>query len=93
MVLIGLKQPIHPWTRRFTSQDVRSVLQFVAITGVILPLVPNKSYGPFDALNPWSTWLMVVLISGLGSPALRRWIFIVLGVSAVVGGATLLFVE
>ncbi len=66
MILIGLKQPIHQWTRRFTSQDVRSVLQFVAITGVILPLVPNRSFGPFGALNPWSTWLMVVLISGLG---------------------------
>lgn len=66
MILIGLKQPIHQWTRSFTSQDVRSVLQFVAITGVILPLVPNRSYGPFNALNPWSTWLMVVLISGLG---------------------------
>lgn len=66
MILIGLKQPIHQWTRRFTAQDVRSVLQFVAITGVILPLVPNRSFGPFGALNPWSTWLMVVLISGLG---------------------------
>lgn len=66
MLLVGLKQPIHQWTRRFTAQDVRSVLQFVAITGVILPLVPNRDYGPFGAFNPWSTWLMVVLISGLG---------------------------
>ncbi len=66
MILIGLKQPIHQWTRRFTSGDVRTVLQFVAITGVILPLVPNRAYGPFNALNPWATWLMVVLISGLG---------------------------
>lgn len=66
MILIGLKQPIHQWTRRFTAQDVRSVLQFAAITGVILPLVPNRAFGPFDAFNPWSTWMMVILISGLG---------------------------
>ncbi|MBL9139428.1 MAG: MgtC/SapB family protein [Verrucomicrobiales bacterium] len=66
MLLLGLKQPIHQWTRSFTAQDVRSTLQFAAITGVILPLVPNRDLGPFNAFNPWSLWLMVVLISGLG---------------------------
>jgi uncharacterized membrane protein (DUF4010 family) len=65
-VMIGLKQPIHAWTRTFTMEDIRATLQFVAITGVMLPLVPNRDYGPFAAFNPYATWLMVVLISGLG---------------------------
>ena len=65
-VLIGLKQPIHAWTRTFSVDDIRATLQFIAITGVVLPLVPNRNYGPFDAFNPNATWLMVVLISGLG---------------------------
>lgn len=66
MVVLGLKQPIHEWTRRFTAGDVRAALQFVAITGVVLPLVPNRAIGPFAGFNPYSTWLMVVLISGIG---------------------------
>lgn len=66
MVMLGSKQPLHAWTRAFTRHDVRATLQFVAITGVILPLVPNRDMGPFDAFNPFSTWMMVVLISGLG---------------------------
>ena len=66
MVLLGLKQPIHAWTRAFTPADIRGTLEFVAITGVVLPLVPNRDMGPFEAFNPYSTWLMVVLISGLG---------------------------
>jgi uncharacterized membrane protein (DUF4010 family) len=66
MVLLGSKQPLHAWTRSFTQDDVRGTLQFAAITGVILPLVPNRDMGPFAAFNPFSTWLMVVLISGLG---------------------------
>lgn len=66
MVLLGLKQPIHKWTRAFTADDLRATLQFAAITGVVLPLVPNRTFGPYDAFNPYSTWLMVVLISGLG---------------------------
>ncbi len=65
-VVIGLKQTIHAWTRTISGADIRAMLQFVAITGVILPLVPNQNYGPFGAFNPYSTWLMVVLISGLG---------------------------
>lgn len=66
MVLLGIKQPIHKWTREISLRDIRATLQFVAISGVILPLVPNRDMGPFGAFNPFSTWLMVVLISGLG---------------------------
>jgi uncharacterized membrane protein (DUF4010 family) len=65
-VLLGLKSRIHAWTRAFTTADIHATLQFIAITGVILPLVPDRNLGPFEAFNPFSTWLMVVLISGLG---------------------------
>jgi uncharacterized membrane protein (DUF4010 family) len=66
MVIVGLKQRIHSWTRAITEADIRATLQFAAISGVILQLVPNRDMGPFRAFNPFSTWLMVVLISGLG---------------------------
>ncbi|MFM1747759.1 MAG: hypothetical protein RLZZ188_1425 [Verrucomicrobiota bacterium] len=66
MVVLGSKKPIHSWARELTTADIRGTLQFVAITGVILPLVPNQPLGPLDAFNPYSTWLMVVIISGLG---------------------------
>ena len=66
MVMLGIKQPLHTWTGRFTAADIRATLQFVAITGVILPLVPDRAMGPYEALNPYSIWMMVVLISGIG---------------------------
>ena len=66
VVLLGVKSPLHAWTRRFTDADIRATLQFVAITGVILPLVPNEDIGPYNAINPFNVWMMVVLISGLG---------------------------
>ncbi len=66
MVMLGAKKPIHAWTRNFTPEDIRAALQFAAITGVILPLVPDRAMGPFNGFNPYSTWLMVVLISGVG---------------------------
>jgi uncharacterized membrane protein (DUF4010 family) len=66
VMLLGMKNTIHAWTRAFTPTDIRATLQFVAITGVILPLVPNETFGPYGAFNPYATWMMVVLISGLG---------------------------
>jgi uncharacterized membrane protein (DUF4010 family) len=66
VVVLGLKRPIHAWTRNFTEVDIRVTLQFIAVTGVILPLVPDQAFGPFGAFNPRSTWRMVVLISGIG---------------------------
>lgn len=66
MVILGSKKPIHSWARELTTADIRGTLQFVAITGVILPLVPDRPLGPLGAFNPYSTWLMVVIISGLG---------------------------
>lgn len=74
-IVLGVKRPVHAWTRAFTGADMRVALQFLAVTGVILPIVPDKAYGPYAAFNPYSTWLMVVLISGIGFAAyvVMRW--------------------
>lgn len=63
--LLYFKDELHDATRRLTRQDIVSVLQFVLITFVILPLLPDRGYGPYERLNPYEIWLMVVLTSGL----------------------------
>jgi len=50
---------------RLTKADVKSVMQFAAIALVVLPVLPNRTYGPYDVLNPFEIWLMVVLIVGI----------------------------
>ena len=42
-------------------------MQFVLISLVILPVLPNQYYGPgqFNVFNPRKIWLMVVLIVGI----------------------------
>jgi uncharacterized membrane protein (DUF4010 family) len=75
-IVVGVKRPVHDWTRAFTREDIAAALQFLAVTGVILPLVPNQDFGPYGAFNPYSTWLMVVLISGVGFAGyvVMRWL-------------------
>ena len=64
VILLAMKPYVHRVTRRFSKEDVRMALQFMAITGVILPLVPDAPMGPYGVLNPHSIWMMVVLVSG-----------------------------
>lgn len=65
-ILVASKPFIHRWAENLTNEDILSLLQFLAVTGLILPLVPDRGFGPLDAFNPYNIWLMVVLISGLG---------------------------
>ncbi len=76
MILIGSKSYIHRWTERLTREDIFLFLQFVAVSALILPVLPNEGYGPLGALNPFKIWLVVVLISGMGfvGYAMVRWV-------------------
>jgi uncharacterized membrane protein (DUF4010 family) len=64
-VLLQWKQPLHRLVGRFSEADIRAIFQLVLIALVILPVLPNKSYGPYGVLNPFEIWLMVVLIVGI----------------------------
>lgn len=64
-VLLHLKPSLHKFTASLSDTDVRAIMQFAAISLVILPLVPNRAMGPFGALNPYNLWLMVVLVTGI----------------------------
>jgi len=53
---------------RMSQEDVVAAVKFAVITAIILPLLPDRPFGPTEALqvlNPFKIWLMVVLISGL----------------------------
>jgi len=65
-MLLYFKPELRGWSQHMTRRDLLSVLQFAVLSLIILPLVPNRNYGPFGALNPYQIWWMVVLIAGVG---------------------------
>jgi uncharacterized membrane protein (DUF4010 family) len=65
-VFLSLKETLHEWAHRIEREDIFAALKFAIITFIILPILPNKVYGPFNAFNPHEIWLIVVLISGIG---------------------------
>jgi uncharacterized membrane protein (DUF4010 family) len=66
-VLLSLKVETHRLAQRIDREDVYATLKFAVITVIVLPLLPRTGYGPapFDVLEPYNVWLMVVLISGI----------------------------
>ncbi len=68
-VLLWAKPQLHDFAGRLGEQDFRAIMQFVLISGVILPILPNRAFGPFSVLNPQQIWWMVVLVVGIGLAA------------------------
>lgn len=65
-LLLHYKDPMHAFVGKMSEGDVHAIMRFVLISLVILPVLPNETYGPYDVLNPFKIWLMVVLIVGIG---------------------------
>jgi uncharacterized membrane protein (DUF4010 family) len=64
-ILLSLKPRIIGLARAISAREIGAALRFLAISVIVLPIVPDQGYGPYEALNPRHIWWMVVLISGL----------------------------
>jgi uncharacterized membrane protein (DUF4010 family) len=67
VVLLSVKLELQQFAHRLTKDDIVAALKFAVITIIILPVLPDRTYGPapIDVVNPYRTWLMVVLISAM----------------------------
>jgi uncharacterized membrane protein (DUF4010 family) len=61
--LLGFKEELHRSLARLDRQELLATLQLLLIAVVVLPLLPNRNLGPWDALNPRSIGLLVLLIA------------------------------
>ena len=63
--LLGFKPLLHGWLKKLEQEELNATLKLLLISVVILPILPDQGYGPWDAFNPYHIWLMVVLIAGI----------------------------
>lgn len=90
MSLLALRQPIHEFAATLSQEDMLATVRFALVTVVALPLLPDRAYGPFDALNPFRIGIVIVLIAGIGfvGYVAVRWLGARrgIGVTALAGG-------
>ncbi len=64
-LFLSLKIQLHSFVGKINAEDIYATLKLAIITLIILPILPNKTYGPFNVLNPIHIWYMVIFVSGL----------------------------
>lgn len=65
MTLLSMKPVLHRWLRGIQQPDLLAAIKLLLISVVVLPALPDRDMGPWDALNPRQIWLLVVLIASI----------------------------
>jgi len=73
LVLLHSKDSLHGLAQRIGERDFQAIARFVLLSLVILPVLPNRTFGPYGVLNPFEIWLMVVLIVGINLLGYLAW--------------------
>ncbi len=63
--ILNFKPNLKKFLNKVDRQDIWAGVEFAIVWVVIMPILPNRTYGPFDVLNPREIWLMVVLVAGI----------------------------
>jgi uncharacterized membrane protein (DUF4010 family) len=64
-VLLALREPLHRWIDSLSWQEIRAVLILLAMSFLLLPLLPNRSIDPWNAINPYQIWLLAIMIGAI----------------------------
>ncbi|PZO53177.1 MAG: hypothetical protein DCF16_07870 [Alphaproteobacteria bacterium] len=62
--LLAFKEALHGWLDSVTWKELRSALLILAATAIALPLLPDRTIDPWDAINPRELWLLTILVAG-----------------------------
>jgi uncharacterized membrane protein (DUF4010 family) len=62
--LLELKTALENLTKRVPGEEILTFTKFLLLTAVILPVLPNQEFGPFQ-INPFKAWLVVVAVSAV----------------------------
>lgn len=65
MVLLGLKPELHRWLTRLDHAEILAAFELLVITVIVLPLLPDRAMGPWNALNPFRLWVLIALVSAI----------------------------
>lgn len=67
-VLLASRERLHAFVRATLSEEeLHDALLFAAAALVVLPLVPDRAVGPFEAFNPFTVWRLVVIVMAVSA--------------------------
>jgi uncharacterized membrane protein (DUF4010 family) len=64
-MILGFRIELHSLVAHIEREELTATFRLLLITVVVLPILPNRAIGPWQAFNPYQIWWMVVLIASL----------------------------
>lgn len=64
-MLLALREPLHRWVASLSWSEIRSGLTLLAMTFLMLPILPNRTIDPWNVVNPYEIWLLTILIAAV----------------------------
>lgn len=90
VIFAEMKQSLTTLSEKLNREEFITLGKFLAIAGIILPLLPNVPVFSYISVTPYKLWLAVVVISSISylSYLLRKFVFINAGilVTGILGG-------
>lgn len=65
VAILSMKPVLHRWLKNIETEEIYAGVKLLVISVIFLPLLPDRGFGPYEALNPYWIWWMVVLICGI----------------------------
>lgn len=63
--LLAEREALHEFLKKVTWPELRAALVLLAMTFVLLPVLPDRAIDPWDAVNPHTLWLLTILIAAI----------------------------
>jgi len=64
-LLLALREQLHRWVDSLQWSEIRAALTLLAMTFLLLPILPNRPIDPWGALNPAAIWLLAIMIASI----------------------------
>ena len=65
IIILEIKPRLKQLKAHISQNDIHAVTLLLAMSFVVLPILPDKMIGPYHLFNPYKTWLMAVIIAGI----------------------------
>ena len=63
--LLSMRSELHGVLRKLGPTDINAMIRYALIALAVLPFLPGRAFGPYDAFNLQHLWLVVILVTGL----------------------------
>jgi uncharacterized membrane protein (DUF4010 family) len=63
-LLLATRRETHRLIGALSAQELQAIAEFAVLSAAVLPFVPDRRVGPYEAWNPFQLWLVVVFITG-----------------------------